>query len=454
MMFSSSFAAWTTRILQRFRGDIILTVGAFLTALVAFSGNLVATRCLSPGELGVLNTLLLIPTYCMFLQMGVFNGLNRNIAFFKARGDHERVQAMVNSSWWAAKLVSAVGLLISLALGMYYWLWGYASLYLWGMAFLLLTLVAEPLSQHLEVVYLSSRSFQALGVRLLWQNLFTFLANLLPALAGPLGFIAARVVYVLSRLAFRWFGVPIKASGDWSFKDARDLAVTGMPLLLSGTLYAFLAVSDRTVIAWFLTPKDMGHFSLAGLVVMSIQFVPQFLASLLYPRVAAAYGRTSSSRQLRSHFWILLGSSFGAVLPMATVAYFLVGPLTRHFFPEYVEGIPAAKIACISSFTFIYIGVGSVIAVVRRNTPFISALLATLLTTWLLGAYLIQHGYGIVGAVWARTVATGGLCLFTIGYAYWLTCRDIVPDADIIGRCQRILGKNPATMTARVKSQV
>ncbi len=416
-----------TAVLGRFRGDILFTLGILLTSGVAFIGNLVAARYLLPDELGILQTLMLLPTYCMFLQFGVFNGLNRNIAFCLGRGDSTKVQVMVDSSWRTAKVVALAGMVISLAAVAYYSFSSYPKLYLWGMIFVLLTLVAEPFSQHLEVVYLSSRSFRPLGVRLLWQNLFNFFGNLLPAVGGAFGFIAARSVYVLSRLALRWAGVPIRARGGGCFEAIRDLAATGMPLLVAGTLYAFLGVADRSVIACYMTPKDVGQFALAGLVVTGIQFLPQCLATLLYPRISACYGKTGSSRQLRRYFWILLGLNICVVLPMCLATYFLVGPLTERYLPKYVEGIPAAKVACLSSLAFIYIGVAAIIAVVRRNTPYIMAILVSLILVWLLGGYLVQHGYGIMGAVWARAIATALLCGFTIGFAYWLTTKEIAP---------------------------
>jgi len=32
-----------------------------------------------------------------------------------------------------------------------------------------------------------------------------------------------------------------------------------------------------------------------------------------------------------------------------------------------------------------------------------------------------------MGAVWARAIATALLCGFTIGFAYWLTTKEIAP---------------------------
>lgn len=408
-------------LLLRFRGDILFSVGTGLTSVVAFLGSVVAARFLLPDEMGVMQTLILIPTYCSFLHFGVFNGLNRNIAFYQGKGDETEVQRLVDSSWLAAKWVSLLGFAIGVVILIYFAGNGYSRVYWMGMIFVLFALVAEPLTQHLEVVYLSSRQFNTMGIRLIWQSLLTGIGNALPAFAGVGGFIAGRVIYFISRLALRWPGVPIQSSALGSWAGVRSLAVTGIPLLIAGTMYAFLGVADRSVIAVFMTPKDVGLYTLTGLVVTGTQFVPFCLATLLYPRVAGCYGQTGSARDLRRYFWILLGLTSGVVVPTALISYLLVGPLTMKYLPGYIQGVAAAKITCLSSLSLVYYGVTCIIAVTRRNTAYIAAILMSLLLVWLLGAYFVSQGYGLEGVAWARAIASTILCVFTLVYTYKLT---------------------------------
>jgi hypothetical protein len=91
--------------------------------------------------------------------------------------------------------------------------------------------------------------------------------------------------------------------------------------------------------------------------------------------------------------------------------------------PEYIPGIPAAKIACLSALSFVYIGVGTIIATVRRNVPYIIAIALALLATWVLGGIFIRCGYGIMGVAWAKLLATTALCVFTVAFAYRITGR-------------------------------
>ncbi|HVZ64219.1 MAG TPA: lipopolysaccharide biosynthesis protein [Opitutaceae bacterium] len=403
------------------RGDMAYGVGVGMVSVVALIGNLVAARHLAPQEFGILQTLLLIPTYCSFLHLGVFNGLNRNIAFYSGQKNFERVELMVSTSWSVARGVAALGFVLSVGLAAYYAWAGYPRLYATGMIFVAAALVCEPLSQHLEIVYLSTRNFAGLGKRLAWQNLATFVGNLAPVVAGAAGFIVARVVYVGSRLAVRAWGVPVRPRGRGSVDEARDLMVTGVPLLLIGTLYSYLGAADRTIIACYMSPADLGHYALAGIAITAIQLVPFCIATVAYPRMASAYGSSGSARALRRFFWPLLGSTLLTVVAMASVLFVVLEPVVRTYLPAYQEGIGAAKMACVSSVAFVYISVANIIAVVRRNTPYLVAHLVALGIVWLLGRELIHAGYGITGVVWGRTAGMGGLCLFSLCYAYYLT---------------------------------
>lgn len=415
---------WLTQLFARFRGEALYGIASLMASVIGFIGSFVAARALSPDELGAMQTLLLIPTYCSFLPLGVFNGLNRNIAFYDGKGDQRKIQAMVDSSWSIAKIVSAIGALIAVVVWFCFLIRTPSRQFLCGMIFVFFTLVFEPFSQHLEVVYQSSQNFRRLGVRTLWQNAFTFCGNILPLVAGIPGFIGSRCIFAVSRLLVRLPGVPLKASGRGSVKEARELAVTGLPLLVAGVLYSYLGVADRSVIAFFMRTEDLGNYSLTALVVAGIQLVPFCLATLFYPRVAACYGKAGAQSALRRYFWILLGINVAVVLPVCLTLYYAVGPFAERFLPKYSEGIPAAKIGCLSSLAFIYIGVGCIIAVVRRNTPYVIAIAVALAIVWGLGGYLVTHGFGIIGAVWARALATTLLCVFTLVFAYRLTAKD------------------------------
>jgi len=115
------------------------------------------------------------------------------------------------------------------------------------------------------------------------------------------------------------------------------------------------------------------------------------------------------------------------IVPLSLLCYFIIEPLVMHFFPVYQGGIGSAKIACLTCACWVYLGVGSVIGVTNRMYPYLIMMGFMLIIIWVLGWWLIRSGFGIEGAAWARFIGTFGLCLFTIGYAFYLTSREFPP---------------------------
>jgi hypothetical protein len=107
------------------------------------------------------------------------------------------------------------------------------------------------------------------------------------------------------------------------------------------------------------------------------------------------------------------------------LCYFLIGPLTERFLPNYVRGIEAAKIYALGSIFLIHFGVSIIIPVVRRNIPIMIGYAIAIVMLWSLGLVLVHKGFGIEGVAWARFIASAFICLFALSYSYYLTTLDI-----------------------------
>ena len=114
LIYMNKILVISNKINEKYKGEILFFSSSFLTPTVAFLSNVIATAYIIPSEMGVYQSILLIGTYVSFLQLGVFNGLNRNIAFYKARNRNDIVQSQVNTAHSVAQIVSLIGLLIGI----------------------------------------------------------------------------------------------------------------------------------------------------------------------------------------------------------------------------------------------------------------------------------------------------------------------------------------------------
>ena len=378
----------------------------WIAPVFAMVGGLIAARNLKPEELGVVQAIMLIPTYVSFLQFGVFSGLNRNLPLFRARNEPEKAQGFVNASAKMARWVALAGAVIALGSVAFFLLRSENPNYAYVALFLVPALFFQPLKIHQDTVYRGMREFERMGKNLHIINLWSLLCTVSSSVIGITGLALKLATQNLLGWVLLLKNPPLQEGDQASFREIKQLSAVGMPMLISGLIFGWLAAADRTIIATFLTAEDLGYFALAGIAMNALKVFPNSINQLLYPRVAHAYGVKGSSRHLRRYIWIGLALNLVVMLPVAFVGCFALPPLVLNFLPEYAPGIPAAQISLVGALAFAYSGPSVLIPILRRNLPAQVAGVAAIGLVWAGGIYAVSAGSGIFGVAVARVVAT------------------------------------------------
>lgn len=414
--------------LSQRKGELLFAAGTMSTPLAALLAGIITSRSLLPAQLGVFNAIGIIPAYLAVLHFGVFSGLARNYPIEIGSGHPDKAAEYLKASGAVAKLVGLAGAIICLLLAVREY---FSSGDVIATAAMVATAVAvftAAIVNHVDTAYRVTQKFYRNGWVLILGNFGVFLSSMFVVWYGMWGAVIRILACGLMVFALRW-----GPEWQWQWRIhwpvVRQLARVGFPLLLSGTFFSFLMVADRSVVALMLTKADVGHFSLASMLVSSMQFLPQSFSMILFPQMARHYGQHRSSRSLRRYFYISLLFNVCTIVPLSLIMMWAVDPLVHYVFPAYTDGIPAAKIACWTCVCWVYLGVGSVIGVVNRMKPYLIAMVCSLAIVWGLGIYLVKTGHGIEGAAWARFFGTLALCIFTIGYAWYLTSVEVNPAA-------------------------
>jgi O-antigen/teichoic acid export membrane protein len=410
------------------KGDLWMLSAKWTAPILSMIGGLIAARFLKPEEFGVVQAIMLVPTYVTFLQFGVFNGLNRNLPLFLAKKEPEKAQGFVNASAKTARWVSGIGAVIALGAVIVFFFRAENSNYAYVALFLIPSLFFQPLKLHQDTLYRGMREFERLGKNLHISNLWSFTLSASTSVLGVTGL----ALKIGTQHMLGWLlllrNPPIKEEGTASWQDARALSAVGMPMLISGLIFNWLNAADRTVIATLMTAEDLGYFALAGIAMNALKVFPTSINMLLYPRVAAAYGTKGSSRHLRRYIWIGLGLNLVVMLPIAAVGWLALPYLVNTFLPAYAPGILAAQITLVGALAFAYSGPSVIVPILRRNLPTQIAGVAAIALVWAGGIYAVSAGYGIVGVAIARVVATALFGAFVIGFVFYLTSQDIEPE--------------------------
>ena len=406
--------------IKKYKGEANFAFSNIITSAVTMIAGVIAAANIDPEDFGVINSVLLLSTYTSFLHLGVFNGLNRNLAFYKAKGDLKRMQDCINTSHSVSYIVSLIGFLISVGVMIFFIIQNKPSIYIISAGILVTLLTLQPLTIHVECTYRSGQEFGKLANIKNFQSIIYIMLSFLPIWIAALGKLIADVIKQLLGYLLELKYIPHKSTGWGSITALKDLISAGAPLLISGYIWSVFVISDKTYIATYLTPKDMGLYTLSGYCITLFMMLPSTLNTILYPKAASKYGQTGNRKALLP-FWRKSLLFFSVVIvPLAIIAYFLLPYVVEFILPKYKEGIGAAKISLLTCCTFISMGPTVIYGTLKKNVINIFMVTLCLIFFWIFTFVFPTKFTNIEEVALLRFYLSLVLMLFNIIYTYFL----------------------------------
>ena len=232
--------------------------------------------------------------------------------------------------------------------------------------------------------------------------------------AGLRGYIVAQVasalVVFLFLLAIVWKLTP----GDAGlFPDSRLPSLDPQVLSFSaamlgmGILEFLLTQSDKVLIGFYLSARDVGIYAMAAALVGFVPIALQSVNQIFSPIIADLYAR-GEREVLGRLFQTLTKWIFGLTLPLATVVIIFARPIMSIFRYDFESGGPILVIGALGQ--LVNCGVGSVgyLLLMSGNQRRLIKVQVTMAGVMVLLNLLLIPAWGIVGAaVAAATVNIG-----------------------------------------------
>lgn len=407
-------------IIKRYKGEANFATSNIITSCVTMATGVIAAIFIAPEELGVIQTVLLINTYVGFLGLGIGSGLNRNLAFYKAKGDLVTMQDEIDTTYIFTYWLSLISGLLGICVFLYYLLCGYDNIYLWSCLLMMANLVLVPLITTIEVTYKSGQEFGRLGNIKNIQSLVYLITAFLPAVIGFLGRIFSSSINLIVGLFLRMKNPPYKKIGKGSVKAFKDLLYTGFPMFVSGYISGLIGVMDKTYIAAGFGAREVGLYTIAGYCMTIFMMIPSSVCVLLYPKAAATYGATGRKDSLVGFWWKSMLLLAIVLLPIIVIGYFLLPIVVNYIMPKYSEGIEAARITLLTCATFIYFGPSSLFGTLRCNKVNILFQLLLLGLFWLIVSVAANYFSTLESVAWLRFFLSLIQMAFVIAYTRYL----------------------------------
>ena len=304
--------------------------------------ELITMQVVSPLLFGYWKLWHLLFVYAPLLQLGIPSGANRNIPFYRGRGDDATVQRTNGVTLTTALLGSVLAALLSFGVA---W-WSARTLdmlaqrwFPWALA------LAVGLRLWLDSLLALLRSYEYFGSFAAVQYLLcgSMLASIALIyrwhLVGLLG--VQILAYSLGSLAALWF-LRRHLRLSWDSYLAAELVRLGFPLLLVGLLYALLTTTDRMLIALLMDSQAVGYYGLAILLFSTLSLLPLIIGQYYYPKISRCLGSSHSPHQALALAYQQMRLAAFASLAAASLVALLLPRLLPQFLPQYQAGLTAA----------------------------------------------------------------------------------------------------------------
>ncbi|WP_422931566.1 lipopolysaccharide biosynthesis protein [Singulisphaera sp. PoT] len=321
----------------------IFTGGNVLSTGLRFVGGILTAQVVAPATLGMFNGVSLVLGYLTFFQLGIINGLNRELPYHIGAGHREKALdlASVTQAWSliVGSAVAVVLLVIAAWQGMV-GNWELAA----GFATVAFASFQYYFAQfYLQVTFRTGGDFARLAIVNVAHNAFAIVMIAFVWLVGFYGLCLRQLGVAIFQAVLLWIWRPLKVGLKWDWPLFRHLLRIGFPIMVVGQIWQWWTVFDATLVLAHLGKQGLGLYTLA--TVTSTTFSQLYLSTsqVIYPRMASQYGRTGRLDDLLSLSIKPTLALSAMMLGSAVVGWFLMPTVARIVLPNYVEGVQAAR---------------------------------------------------------------------------------------------------------------
>ena len=352
-----------------------LSGGNLVAMAMRLAGGILLGRLVAPGTLGLFAGIGLVLGYTSIAQMGVLNGVNRELPYHIGRGNVARAHELAAAGQaWA---LASGGVVSVCLLAVAAWQLVQGDLQQaagWATNAILAMFSFYGNNGYLSITFRTSSEFVRLARVNVVEAAASIAALILVAAFGFYG-LCLRVIVAgatSTALLFRWR--PVRVRPHWSRSNLRHLFLIGAPIYAVGQVHGlWTSVINSTLVLNFTGTEGMGLYAMVALGITALEVVPAALAQVLYPRMAQEYGAGRDTRHLvRISIKPILATSAGLAV-VAAVGWFAVEPAVRFLIPQYVGAVPAMQWSLLLPVVSSFQPLVSVFNVVGRQDMYLAA---------------------------------------------------------------------------------
>jgi len=393
---------------QLFRDTAKYISSQYVAQAFGFVTSFTMKRFLGPTLIGVWNIVLLVISYCSFMNLGTSDVAYRDIPFYKGSKQFGKAEKLKNEAF-TFSLITSVVPAIGIVLYAIFFRNSFKETYLFAtLIYTAVFLICQKTYNFYTTLLRANSEFTIISQVTILAAAFNLLLTFLLIWPFKLpGLFAAAFLNVLLPFWFMasktryHFRLTLSGSGLW------DMLKIGFPLFALGLCSQTIASVDKLIIVKYLGLTALGNYSIATMAGNYLLGMPNMFCIALYPRLQEKFGEGQTPEHIKHYL-------LQPIRVVAAIVGFLVGfavltvPfLVLHFLPEFSSGIPSMKIF-VGSVFFFAIGqhAQTFLVTLNKQLKVIPITVLGILTIGGLGLLFVHWGWGIEGVAWGVLIGS------------------------------------------------
>lgn len=407
------------------KGAAIAFAGMLVFTFFEFVTRVIIARYSTQGEYGAFSIgFALLNIFVMVSCLGLHGGATRCIAYFRGKGENEKVAGIVYSS-----------LQLSAAAGLFFFLVVFFSsdflkeiFHLEQSIVLKLFAIAIPFLTVIEILSYIFIGFNRIKEKVFFRDILMYLlrvSGIALAFVLGFGFLGMMYAYLLPTVivAIAFAGYAIKNLAIKLKENAvirKELLRFSIPLLATSVSILVMQRTDTLMLGYFKTSDVVGLYNAAYPVA---QLIPIFLSSiiLIYVPISSQLYSKNRTEEMRRNYAVLTKWNLAATLPFFLVIFlFHDAVIVSIFGNAYIQAGDALRILAIGGFVQAFLGPNAATLVVIGKTKLnmVDDVIGAVMNVTL--NLLLIPSLGIIGAAVASAVSFSTVAALKSAQIFWM----------------------------------
>jgi len=333
---------WYNLAISKVSGHRVLldfSVTSAAVSLTGVVGGLLILTWVTPQEIGLWHSLMIVQAYLIVFQFGAIKGLTRELPF-RLGADDPIAQDLAATT--RTMTMGGCVILVAGGIGISIFLPAEPEIR-FALPAVFFGCAATLYNTYLGVTYRAHRRFRRL-TKIQFIQAFANLATLpivyflgYPGL--PIRFLALQGLV----LALNYYWRPMRVSMRFSMTCLWVLFKVGVPIFLCSYLIGVAHTFPRLILLVEGGTAMVGLFAPAIAVLGVLRVMPDSIGRYVAPHMSFQYGKTGDSQSLWPMAWKTALLYLAISVPCAATAFLLLPFLVTFFIPQYATAIPAMQ---------------------------------------------------------------------------------------------------------------